>query len=229
MPESTEDLLLARSWAAEFLVGRNVAKYYMSDENFVSAYKSEDGFSFIVRGEPFYGHLYGSSAYLDPRCNDVAVESSATFEVETFAVSGGGFEFWEIETADCYAPIDLITDYAEINALIDNHAPDSSTWPGDDEEVFWGGVRNLQGELVACAVVVRWQSGFHIVASVVTRTQDRGQGYGTALNKGIASHARQLGIPVLGLGVRRSNFAAQKVYQSAGYKRIGTFTNYSRE
>jgi len=66
------------------------------------------------------------------------------------------------------------------------------------------------------------------MASVVTRTQDRGRGYATALSKGIASHAHQLGIPLLGLGVRTGNLAAQRAYEKAGFRKLGAFTNYSR-
>ena len=228
MFESTQELSEARLWADDFLAGKNAAKYYLSDANFVTAYKQEDGFSFIVKGEPFYAQLYGANAYLDPRCNEVAVESSSRFGDESFAARGGGFEFWEVETMNSHAPIELLTDHDEINSLIENHAPDSSTRPGDHEEVFWGGIRNPQGDLVACAVVVKWQSGFHIVASVTTRTSERGQGIGTALIIGIASRARELEIPRLGLGMRRGNTPAQRIYEKAGYKRIGTFTNYSR-
>jgi ribosomal protein S18 acetylase RimI-like enzyme len=228
MFETTEDFQCAKLWAEDILSGRNVAKYYLSHENFVAAYKSDKGFSFIVKGERFYAHLYGDNAYLDQRSNSVAVDSDLNFEDEHFEMRGGGFEIWELDTANSHAPIELLNDYEEINAMIENHAPDSSVSPGDNEEIFWGGIRDAQGELIACAVVVKWQSGFHIMASVVTRTNERGRGFGTALSKGIASHAREIGIPLLGLGVSRSNIVAQKVYKKAGYKRIGSFTNYSR-
>lgn len=220
-------LVQAQEWAITFLGKKNVAKYYISEQNFVAAHRSADSFSFIVQGEPFYGQLYGRDAYLDPRCTDFA--SLFPLEVDGFVVRGGGFQFWEIETETARAPIEVLTDAQEITALIQEHAPDSSVAPGDPEEIFWGGTRNDLGELVACAAVVKWQSGFHIMASVVTRTEDRGRGYGTALSKGIASHARELGIPLLGLGVRTGNSAAQRIYEKAGFKMLGTFTNYSRE
>ena len=227
MLEVTEDLEEAKSWAESLLRTRNAAKYYMSHENFVAAYKDDGSFSLIVKGEPFYGHLYGEGGFLDPRCTDVA--STHALPLKGFSVRGGGFQFWEIETKSAIAPIELLTDVAEISELIQKHAPDSSVSPGDPEEVFWGGIRNEIDELVSCAAVVRWQSGFHVMASVVTRSQDRGFGYATALSKGIAAHAHQIGIPVLGLGVRTGNLAAQRAYEKAGFKALGAFTNYSRE
>ena len=227
MLEITANLDEANSWAAELLGEKNVAKYYISEENFVAAYNFDGSFSFIVEGEPFYGHLYNPGAYLDSRCTDIAVLGK--IDLPEFVVRGGGFQFWEIETQNAYAPLELLSNAEEITTLIQGHAPDSSVLPGDPEEVFWGGIRNNVGELVACAAVVKWQSGFHVMASVATRTEDRGRGYGTLLSKGIASHARELGIPLLGLGVRTGNIAAQRAYEKAGYKNIGAFTNYSRE
>ena len=227
MLEVTEDLEEAKSWAESLLRTRNAAKYYMSHENFVAAYKDDESFSFIVKGEPFYGHLYGEGAFLDPRCTDLA--STHPLPLKGFSVRGGGFQFWEIEAKSAIAPIELLTDVTEIKKLIQEHAPDSSVSPGDPEEVFWGGIRNEIGELVSCAVVVQWQSGFHVMSSVVTRSQDRGLGYATALSKGIAAHAYRIGIPFVGLGVRTGNLAAQRAYEKAGFKALGAFTNYSRE
>ena len=142
---------------------------------------------------------------------------------------GGGFQFWEAVTTESGPPIDILRDATEINQLIDEHAPDSSVRPGGSEEIFWGGIRDQVGDLVACAVIVKWQSGFHVLSSVVTRAQDRGKGYATALSAGIISYAYSLGITQIGLGVRRSNIAAQRAYEKAGFKMLAEFTNYSRE
>ena len=229
MFESTQDLQLARLWANEFLGEKNVAKYHLNPVTFVEAHKGTDGFSFLVKDDPFYAQLYGVNPFLDRRATEFAHDSTREMHFENFIVRGGGYEFWELETENSYSAIELLHDASEILDFIENHAPDSSVRPGNDEVIFWGGLRNSNGELVACAVVVKWQSGFHVVSSVATRTQARGQGLGTALTIGIASHARELGIPLLGLGVRRDNYTAQRVYEKAGYKRIGTFTNYSRE
>jgi ribosomal protein S18 acetylase RimI-like enzyme len=229
MLDGTQDLEVARSWAAQLLKDKNPAKYYISPLNFVAAFKNESAFSFVVTGEPFYGHLYGSGAYLDPRCNDIAIASEELFSPAGFIVRGGGFQFWEARTEPNGAVIEILNDADEINDLIDQDAPDSSVRPGDPEEIFWGGIRNPQGRLACAAVVVQWQSGFHVLASVVTRANERGNGYATQLVRGISSHADSMGIEMLGLGVRPTNIAAQRAYEKAGFSRIGSFTNYSRE
>jgi len=227
MLESTEDLLGAKSWAESALGSRNAAKYFMGKANFVIAYRDLSSFSFVIARESMYGQLYGTTAHFDERCQSVALADSTSDSFHDLK-RGGSSQFWEAVTLDNGSKIELLQDAAEINQVIDVHAPDSSVRPGDPEEVFWGGIRDQVGELVACAVVVRWQSGFHVLSSVVTRTPDRGKGYGTALSRGIISHAYSLGIEEIGLGVRTANIAAQRAYQRAGFKMIGAFTNYSR-
>ena len=113
--------------------------------------------------------------------------------------------------------------------LFRSHAPDSSVRPGDPEVIFWGGVRNEVGELAALAALVKWQSGFHLLSSVVTRAQDRGNGYATKLSGAMAAHAHSLGIKEVGLGVRSENFAAQRAYAKAGFKKLADFTHYFQE
>ena len=227
MFESTEDLLEAKSWAERALGSRNAAKYYMSSDNLIIAYREFGSFSFLTQDEYIYSQLYGPNAYFDDRC-DYLSSRDDEIDLSGKMQGGRGFQFWEAVTLDNGSKIEFLQDAAEINQMIGEHAPDSSVRPGDPEEVFWGGIRDQVGELVACAVVVRWQSGFHVLSSVVTRTPDRGKGYGTALSKGIISHAYSLGIEEIGLGVRTANIAAQRAYQRAGFKMIGAFTNYSR-
>lgn len=228
MLESTEDLETAQQWAADLLVEKNVAKFYISEENFVGAYKQSDAFSFIIKGEHFYGHLYGAGAYFDERCTNVAVTG---YKPESLGAlkQGVGFQFWEAITADSEMTIELLINVDEINLILNEHAPDSSVRPGDPEELFWGGVRNEAGELAALAALVKWQSGFHVLSSVVTRAQDRGKGYATKLSQGISSHAYSLGIKEVGLGVRSENYAAQRAYEKAGFKKLADFTHYFQE
>lgn len=228
MLESTGDLEIAQQWAADLLVEKNAAKFYLSQENFVGAYKQNGAFSFIVKGEPFYGHLYGAGAYFDERCTDAAV---AGYKPESLGSlkQGVSFQFWEAITVDSGTGVELLTNADEINLILNEHAPDSSVRPGDPEEIFWGGIRNETGELVALAALVKWQSGFHVLSSVVTREEARGNGYATKLCKGIISYAHSLGIKEVGLGVRSENYAAQRAYEKAGFKKLADFTHYFQE
>jgi ribosomal protein S18 acetylase RimI-like enzyme len=229
MVEETSDAALAREWAAALLGEMNAAKYYFSPASLLSAYKSDHSFSFTVRGEQIYGQAFGPSPFLDSRWEKVAVEGvhpEAILDLKPRY----GFEFWGMNTSLAKAaPIEILSDMAEVNSILTEHAPDSSVRPGGDEEVFWGGIRNSRFELASLAVLVKWQSGMHVMSSVVTRSQDRGNGFATALSAGIAARAHSLGIAEIGLGVRDTNIAAQKAYAKAGFTRLGAFTNYFRE
>ena len=228
MFEETHDAVVAWGWAAEILGEFNSARYYFAPETLLSAYKSDNSFSFTVKGEHYYGHTYGLTPYLDPRWTKVAVEGMKPDAILNLK-RRYGFEFWGIRTAATGAPLEILTDMHEVSAILDEHAPESSVRPGGSEEIFWGGVRNAQGELASIAVLVKWQSGMHVMASVVTRREDRGQGLATKLSAGIAAYAHSLGIDEVGLGVRDINYAAQKAYAKAGYSRLGAFTNYFLE
>ena len=226
--EATDKLEDAKAWATEILGDQNSAKYYLSQENFVVAYKNNDSFSFLIDRDSLYSQMYGPNAYFDDRCLWLSVTGSET-DLAGKMKRGRGFQFWEVLTSKNNVPIELIDDAQEINAIIDEHAPDSSVRPGDPEELFWGGIRNELGELAALAVLVKWQSGFHVMSSVVTRLQDRGKGYATQLSEGMISHAFSLGIREIGLGVRTENISAQRVYEKAGFKKLAEFINYGRE
>ncbi len=228
MFEETNDALVAQQWATELLGELNSAKYYFAPETLLSAYKTPDSFSFVVDGDLCYGQTYGPNPHLDRRCTKVAVEGIRPDSMGGL-IPRNGFEFWGTKTSLRFTPIEILTDMAEVDSIIDEHAPDSSVRPGGTEEVFWGGIRNEQGDLASLAVLVKWQSGMHVLSSVVTRTQDRGKGLATVLSVGMASHSYSLGIDEVGLGVRDTNVAAQRAYAKAGFKRLGVFTNYFRE
>ena len=228
MLESTEDLLEAKSWAESALGSRNAAKYFLGEGNFVIAYRDLSSFSFLLNGESMYGQLYGPNAHFDERCQSVALADSTS---ETFLdlKREGSSQFWEAITFDNGFKIELLADFGEINEIIDAHAPDSSVRPGDSEEIFWGGVRNEDNELAALAALVKWQSGLHVMSSVVTRAEDRGRGLATQLTAGMVSQAYSLGIEEVGLGVREGNLAAVRVYEKTSFNKLANFTRYSRE
>ena len=226
--EETSEISVALQWATEIFGFTNVPKYYLSPQNFLTAYRDEDSFSFVVKGDPIYGHTYGPKPHFDPRWGKVAVADIHPEQVLECRPRYG-FEFWASSTQATGAPLEIINDQSLINQILDEHAPDSSVRPGGSEEIFWGGIRNESGQVAAIGVLVKWQSGQYVLASVATRAQDRGKGLATQLAAGVAAHAHSLGIGEVGLGVRDNNIAAQKAYAKAGYTRLAAFTNYFRE
>lgn len=231
MLKSTESLNEAKSWAEEILGSKNSAKYFMAQENFVVAYQDFESFSFVLTEEPFYGQVYGPTDFLDPRLSEVAVANDQGVDLPGF-IRGVKFQMWEAQTSlreNSLVLLDDTQDIDEINAMLDEHASGSSVRPGEKEVVFWAGLRNPEGVLMACAVVVQWNSGFHVLSSVVTRIEYRGRGLATQLCSEILSEAFSRGISTLGLGVRADNFAAQRAYTKAGFQKFAEFTSYSRE
>ena len=238
--EQTADLATAKSWAAELLGDNNSAKYYLAPENFVVAYRDGGSFTFVTSnneepGNPrYYSQMYGDEAHFDERANFLSVASEKAV-VPQYMNSRQGFQFWEATTSThsyelpAGSRFEILESADEINDLIDNHAPDSSVRPGDPETVFWGGIRKADGELAALSVIVKWQSGFHMMASVLTRSSDRGKGFATLLASHVRAHANTFGIEYIGLGVRTTNVAAQRAYEKAGFRKLAEFTNYSRE
>jgi ribosomal protein S18 acetylase RimI-like enzyme len=224
----TLEISVALQWATEIFGLTNVPRYYMSPKNFLTAYRDGDSYSFVVKDDQFYGHTYGDNPHLDERWQKVAVSGinpPSIFDCKP----GNGFEFWAINTAETGAPLEVISDYALINSILDEHAPDLSVRPGGDEEIFWGAIRNQSGEIASLGALVQWKSKQFVLASVVTRSEDRGRGLATALSAGVANHAHSLGISEVGLGVTNTNIAAQRAYEKAGYRRLAAFTNYFRE
>lgn len=226
--EPTSDLQTAQRWAVEYCAEKNIAKYYLAADKFVAAYRSEDSFSFLLTSKPFYGHLYGPHAFLDPRLHEVAIADEQAHSLPGF-IRGEKFQIWEALTSPGESSLELLDNDHEINTIIDEHAPGSSVRPGEKEVVFWAGLRSPEGELMACAVVVQWSSGFHVLSSVATKKEYRRRGLATQLSSEILFEANSRGISTLGLGVRADNFAAQRAYEKAGFQKLAEFTNYSRE
>ncbi len=137
---------------------------------------------------------------------------------------------WDFYTRQCTpetedVAIDLNDD--EVGALLAEHAPQSSTWPGDANVVAWYGLRD-EHRLVAVAALTKWQSGHHVVSSVATATDYRGRGLARRLMVGVVGAAHARGVEWLGLGVARSNDVAQRVYRDVGFVERARFTRYGQ-
>ncbi|MEI6648482.1 MAG: GNAT family N-acetyltransferase [Actinomycetes bacterium] len=121
--------------------------------------------------------------------------------------------------------IEILQGDEEINRFLSEHAPDSSVFAPNPEVKFWGAVRTTEGDLAAIGAMTRWESGEHIISSVATDAQLRGQGYGAALMKGLLGLANRDGIERVGLAVYAKNEAAKRLYEKVGFTCMGRF-NY---
>lgn len=137
------------------------------------------------------------------------------------------WDFYSIDT-DGFALFDQATESKDdlgIKQLLDKHAPNSSVWPGNEEVIFWGELRE-GSELVAAGTLVKWRTGEVMFASIATHADFRGRGLAQTLVKQMLSSAANKGIGHVGLGVFAGNIAAKKAYEKVGFKLIGEFSSY---
>lgn len=112
----------------------------------------------------------------------------------------------------------------EIQRLLQLHAPDLSTWPGNNEILFWVVARNPQKEIVGAAAGVQWQTGAHVISSVVVDESVRRQGIGSLVTLACGQELFARGAAVVNLGVRATNRGALAMYQSIGFDEQFDFT-----
>lgn len=106
----------------------------------------------------------------------------------------------------------------EINAFIDDYAPDSSTKAGDSEIIFWHGIRGEQGELLSIGAAVRWKSGATMVVSIAIAPSERRKSMAQEVTASLVKRLFDSGSPLVGLGVWAQNAPAIRAYENVGFK-----------
>jgi predicted GNAT family acetyltransferase len=172
----------------------------------------------------------GINPPIDPEWKRFTVERKVDTGNYVDAVSLLDLDIYSIET-QLYknSPIAIeIYDDEEISDFLKVHAPNSSVWPGNPELVFWAGIRNDSGELIAVGAVTMWETGQKVLSSVGTSKHERGKGFATKLVAEMVAKAHELEFPRLGLAVRADNIAAKRAYEKVGFALCGEFTIFER-
>jgi ribosomal protein S18 acetylase RimI-like enzyme len=115
-------------------------------------------------------------------------------------------------------------DEPDIVALLDADSPRHSSRPGDFDVLRWCVVRE-NGQLVACAALTEHVPGVPHLASIVTRSDQRGRGLGRAVTAWITRQILRDGAPRVTLGMYSDNDVARRVYLSLGYQRAYEFAS----
>ena len=228
--EST-DYALAQKWAIEIAGDPNQAQLIIPEDSFIKAVRNSNSVSLTTSDEKLFGLGLGINPPIDPEWKRFTVERKVDTSNYVDAVSLLDLDIYSIET-QLYknSPIAIeIHDDEEISDFLKVHAPNSSVWPGNPELVFWAGIRNDSGELIAVGAVTMWETGQKVLSSVGTSEHERGKGFATKLVAEMVAKANELGFPRLGLAVRADNIPAKRAYEKVGFVLCGEFTIFERD
>ena len=222
--------------AAEKLgIDRALIEIWIPHTEFVKAVVDGENLSITRRAEPLFGWSFGPSPIIDPEWPEFAVNRSTPKEKTSGFTLQGQWDAYGIHTRaigsrseNSYEEntYEVLHDHDEINAVIEEHAPELSIRADDSEVVAWIGIRN--GSVVALGALCRWQSGFHVLSAIVVVTNERGKGLGRRITEALIDYAYKSGIKYVALGVRADNEAAITTYNRIGFKKLEEFNTFSR-
>lgn len=203
---------------------------YSPAHRFIIAEVTDDSLSFSVRDED--GSIFAMALGTNPKileCDRVAVSRGVNVDPENFT-HRADWDFYSIDTHE-FAKLDKAAETKnneEIKELLDRDAPNSSVWPGNEEVLFWGEIRE-DNLLVATGALVKWRTGEVMFASIATRSEYRSKGLAQRLVSQMLSSANSKGIAHVGLGVFAQNASAKRAYENVGFSLIGEFSSYQRK
>jgi len=116
-------------------------------------------------------------------------------------------------------------DHADITTLLRTHSGRHDAEPGQDHARRWCGVRDDAGSLVAVAAHTEFWTGVPFLASIATRSAQRGRGLGGSVTAWITRHLLDEGSPRVTLGMYSDNDVARRMYLRLGYQVVHRFTS----
>ena len=202
---------------------------YAPEHKFIEAIVEPRSFSFSVNDED--GTIFAMALGSDPIILDGdEIATSRNVEMDSlkykrqvswdlYSIDTGGFEGFETTIES--------TNFPEIKNFLEVHARKSSVWPGNEEVLFWGEIRDRE-QLVATGALVKWRTGQVMFASIATHSDYRSKGLAQKLVSQMLGNAIRSGISHVGLGVFSENASAKRAYEKVGFTLIGEFTSYQK-
>ena len=202
---------------------------YAPAHKFIEAVVKPEGFSFSVNDED--GSRFSMALGSDPVVLDgdeIATSRGLQMDSQRYKTQVS-WDLYSIDTESfqTFEPAIESSDYSEIDNFLKTHARKSSVWPGNEEVLFWGEIRD-QGLLVATGALVQWRTGQVMFASIATHSDCRSKGLAQKLVSQMLGNASRNGIAHVGLGVFAENAAAKRAYEKVGFALIGEFTSYQK-
>ncbi len=201
-------------------------EFFVNPDHFGGAQRDGDALWFTADLEQHFGLVVGPAATPLPEWRACLVVDSSWGERAGSLVRRGEWDFYAQRCAAHAFDVEVIADDVAISGLLSHDAPQSSSWPGDDNIVAWYGI-NDGPRLVAVAALTRWRSGRYVVSSVATAADHRGRGLAHRVVRSLVGAAHSSGVDWLGLGVARANVVAQNVYRDTGFIERARFTRYA--
>jgi RimJ/RimL family protein N-acetyltransferase len=201
---------------------------YAPAHKFIEAVVNPDSFSFSVNdedGSVFTMALGSNPVILDG--DEIATSRNVEMDLEKYKRQVS-WDLYSIDTKgfERFDPATESTNHSEIENFLKSHARKSSVWPGNEEVLFWGEIRE-QEQLVATGALVQWRTGQVMFASIATHSDYRSKGLAQKLVAQMLGNASRSGITRVGLGVFSENVSAKRAYEKVGFALIGEFTSYS--
>ena len=202
---------------------------YAPAHKFIEAVVKPDSFSFSVNDED--GSIFVMALGSNPVILD-GDEIATSRNVEMDSAKYKRQVSWDLYSMDTegfrnFDPAIEVTNHSEIDDFLNAHARKSSVWPGNEEVLFWGEIRE-QGLLVATGALVQWRTGQVMFASIATHSDYRSKGLAQKLVSQMLGNASRSGISHVGLGVFAGNASAKRAYEKVGFALIGEFTSYEK-
>ena len=116
-------------------------------------------------------------------------------------------------------------DHDDIVRLLRTHSGRHDAEPGQEHAKRWCGIRDDAGDLVAVAAHTEFWSSVPFLASVATRSDQRGRGLGGAVTGWITRRLLEEGRPRVTLGMYSDNDVARRVYLRLGFEVVHRFTS----
>jgi len=230
----TSDFAEAQGWASELFGTPNIFHIWFPSTGFVKASRSASSLAFTRSDKELYGLGLGDSVRIDSDWHTFSIPRSLPKEMTAGFVLAGQWDAYAINTQAVSDPnagakgYEHLMDNEEIQNFLDIHAPESSTKPGNPEILFWGGLREESGQLLAVAALTRWESGGHVLSSVGVHQDRRGKGLAQLITQSIVYESAQRGISTLALGVAGKNEPAKAAYEKVGFACMGKFNYFER-
>lgn len=154
---------------------------------------------------------------------DVAGAERAAVHAVVDAAAGNDWEWMQATEAPAPHPwagrvVDLgLGRSAQVSELLAASSPRASTAPGDLDVVTWHAIADDDGRLLACGAHTEAVRGVPHLASIATRPDARGRGFGEAVTSSLTRAALAAGRPVVTLGMYADNSVARRLYHRLGY------------